>query len=164
MREADNHCPPKAEVTGSNPVGCANNFNRLDGSDAERDKPPSAECPHYVENQRFPQTKTAAQAGPLNGGASDIEALLSQEMASTMRRRRQRAPRIGTLKIVGIARPVVRTLTAMFGHVRPVGAGGHPRDRGRERSRLMSAALFDQMLVGNFDVPARRIDDAAGPI
>jgi hypothetical protein len=28
----DKHYPPKAEVTGSNPVGCANDFNWLHGS------------------------------------------------------------------------------------------------------------------------------------
>ena len=38
------HLAPKAEVTGSNPVGCANDFNMLDAIFAV----PKVACPQFV--------------------------------------------------------------------------------------------------------------------
>ena len=50
--------PPKAEVTGSNPVGRANNFNNLGGFPRPLDKAQSAECPR--NRARFERLPFAA--------------------------------------------------------------------------------------------------------
>jgi hypothetical protein len=68
-----NNRSPKAEVTGSNPVGCASNFKHLEHVERQGETSLSAKCPRYGPSPGFSETKTAAQAGPLNGGGSEYE-------------------------------------------------------------------------------------------